>query len=119
MSAGISFEMAGMKEAAKGHGFAVPQCAACGHCSYPPQSSCPECLAPETNYIPDGGNGSILSTTRVHRSVDGVRGLPLCVACVRTASGVSLFALAAADLPAGSPVKVRVHDDLFQVHLAN
>lgn len=115
MSTPASSEMARLIEAAEQHGFALPRCNACGHRFYPPQSWCPECLAPEIEYVADRGHATVLSMIRIHRSLENEwRGrLPVYVACVRTDSGVSLFAIAEGNLPTGTPVTVRPRDNLF------
>ncbi len=121
MTTAISSDMLLLKESAERHGFALPQCRSCAHRFYPPQSWCPQCLAPDVDYPSDPGRGTVLSMTCIHRSLDPTwtDRLPALVACVRTDSGVSLFAMAERALPTGSPVVVRWRDCLFHAYTAD
>ncbi len=106
MSIPVSAAMAGLREAAGSQGFALPKCTACGHRFYPPQSWCPRCLAPSIQFPKESGHATVLSTIRVHRSLDAswATRTPVYVSCVNTDLGVSVFALADVVLPKGTPV---------------
>ena len=95
------------------HGFALPHCPACGHLFYPPLRHCPRCLGGRIEFRPDSGRAVVLSTTCLHTTMgDFFRDkLPLYVANVLTDSGVTLFALATRDLPAGTRVEISMHPD--------
>lgn len=110
MSSYVSAEMARLYDTAERHGFALPECTACGHCFYPPQSWCPQCLAPDIHNLVDGGYARVLSTICIHRTLDAAWAawVPVYVACISTDSNVSLFALADSDLPSGTPVTVHL-----------
>lgn len=92
---------------------ALPHCPACGHLFYPPQSYCPRCLHGSIGHQADSGTAVVISTTRLHTTLDPVfaQRLPLHVAAVRTDSGVTLFALCGAMLPAGTRVTVCLAGD--------
>lgn len=91
-------------------GFAVPHCPACGHRFYPAQSWCPRCLASDVEYATDSGVATVISMAELRISFDANWNsrLPIHVACVRTASGVSLFAMADGPLCAGTQVRIQV-----------
>lgn len=82
----------------------------CDHLFYPPQDWCPRCLHGETRYAPDSGRATVVSMTALAISFDAAwkRGLATHVACVRTLSGVSLFALADEALAAGADLLLSV-----------
>lgn len=107
--------MKALLQAAGADGFALAACRACGHRFYPPQSFCPACLGPEVEARADPGHATVLSTTRLHRTLDPALAdrLPLHVACVRTEAGPSLFAMADALLAPGTPVRLRVRSELI------
>jgi hypothetical protein len=46
------------------------QCTACGFRRYPPAPVCPECLASESEWMPDDGVGAIWSYCVYHRAFD-------------------------------------------------
>lgn len=103
-----SASMLNLLAAARPGGFAVAYCPACGHRFYPAQSWCPQCLASGVEYAADTGAATVVSMTELRISFDPAwkSRLPVFVACVRTASGVSLFALADRSLAAGTPVRI-------------
>lgn len=105
-----SAAMLGMFRAAQASTFVLPNCLRCGHLFYPPQAWCPRCLHGETGYAPDSGLATVLSMTALAISFEAAwkRRLPTHVACVRTLSGVSLFALADGAMAEGTEVRVSV-----------
>lgn len=111
----LSMPMQALVQASIHSGFAVFTCRACAHRFYPPQSFCPACLASEVEPVVDSGEATVLSTTRLHRSLEPTPpgGLPLHVACVATAAGPTLFAVADRLLPVGARVRIRLRDGLF------
>lgn len=115
MSLIYSEEMQRLLDSARRHGFATPCCGTCGHRFYPPQPWCPQCLAADVQYSADSGLGTVVSTAVVHRSLDSAweGRLPLPTVSVRTDSGISVFALASSELPAGTRVRLQLQDTLF------
>lgn len=111
----LSEAMRTLMLASQATGFAVFKCRTCAHRFYPPQSFCPVCLVPEVGPEPDSGEAMVLSTTRIHRSLNPALSgsLPLYVACVKTATGQSLFVMADRLLPAGARIRIRLRDGLF------
>lgn len=102
-------------QASQATGYAVFCCRSCAHRFYPPQLFCPDCLSFNVEPVPDCGEATVLSTTRIHRSLDPTLSgkLPLHVACVKTATGQSLFVMTDRLLPAGTRVRVWLRDSLF------
>jgi len=110
-----SESMRDLMEASQATGFAMFHCCSCGHRFYPPQSFCPACLAPDVEARSSNGDATVLSTTLIHRSLDrSVPGhRPTHVACVETAEGPSIFAMADLAFAVGSRVRIRLRDGLF------
>ena len=96
--------------AASETGFALPFCSACGHDFYPSQSWCPHCLACNTGYRPDSGEGVVISSAELRVSFDARWRaiLPVHVACVLLTSGIRIFVRVRAPLRTASQVKVRL-----------
>lgn len=107
--------MTALLRAAEARGFAISHCRECAHRFYPPQSYCPVCLSPDIDAVADDGAATVLSTTRIHRSLDPSLAdrLPLHVACVSVGAELSLFALADRLLAPGSQVRLQLRDGLF------
>lgn len=107
--------MKALRQAAQATGFALSRCCDCAHRFYPPQSYCPVCLSTEVDAVADDGSATVLSTTRIHRSLDPALAdrLPLHVACVSVATGLSLFAMAEGMLAPGSRVRLQWRDGLI------
>lgn len=107
--------MKALQQAARASGFAISRCRDCAHHFYPPQSYCPVCLSPEVDAVADDGTATVLSTSRIHRSLDPALAdrLPLHVACVSVATGLSLFAMAEEMLAPGSRVRLQWRDGLL------
>lgn len=97
------------------NGFALNNCRDCGHRFYTAQSFCATCLSPNVVAEADTGEATVLSTTRIHRSLDPVLApvLPLHVACVRTTGGQRVFAMADRLLSAGTRVRLQLREGLF------
>ncbi|MCY1389520.1 hypothetical protein D9M71_43220 [compost metagenome] len=93
--------------------FSLPHCPACGHRFYPPQRHCPACLHGTIEFMPDDGMARVLSAVALHHSLDSQRfgHLPVYVLNVRTASGVSLFALADAPVAKSTEVVLELVTD--------
>jgi uncharacterized OB-fold protein len=107
--------MQALMRASEATGFAMFECRECAHRFYPPQSFCPACLAPDVEPLPDSGEATVLSTIRIHRSLDpGLAAqLPMFVACVKTGGGPSIFTMADRMWNAGARVRIRLRDGLF------
>jgi len=114
---GPSPSMQALLTVAQAEGFALFACRDCGCSFYPPQSFCPACLSPHVDAQPDSGEATVLSTTRIHRSLDPALAptMPLYVCSVKSAAGPSLFALADRPWPAATAVRLRVRDGLIHV----
>jgi hypothetical protein len=68
-------------------------------------------------HVHDTGEGTVLSTVAIHRSMapSFSARLPVQVACVQRPDGASVFALVDRPLPQGSTVRLRLRNGLFHV----
>lgn len=83
----------------------LQRCAACGEFRYPPGPACPECLAPEHDWVPLSGRGTLVAWTVFHRQYFSELPAPYVVAVVRSAEGPFLVG----NLPGVNPREL-VHD---------
>lgn len=51
------------------HSFHLQQCESCKLLRYPPTTSCPWCMAPESRWVPVEGKGAVYSYTEVHHAI--------------------------------------------------
>jgi hypothetical protein len=92
---------------------AVQHCASCGARPFPPRARCPSCGAPELEWAPVSGRGTVYSYTVVRRAPHPVFAaqLPLVVAIVELEEGprmvTNLVGCDPADLEVGMAVEAR------------
>jgi uncharacterized OB-fold protein len=53
------------------HEFHLQRCLSCELVRYPPAPSCPWCAAPEAEWVPVEGRGTVYSYTEVHHAIQG------------------------------------------------
>ncbi len=100
--------------------FSIQTCKACGHQHIPESPVCPRCLAPEQEWRPASGTGTLESWVDFHRAYwDGFKNeLPYRVCLVRLTEGplfISNLSGRQDPLKIGMPVRVqfkRVSDDI-------
>ena len=80
----------------------LPRCLKCHTFRYPPGPSCPECLSPETEWVPISGSGIINSWVVFHRHYLPAYPPPYNVIAVRLEEGPLFISNLEGEEPSGS-----------------
>jgi uncharacterized OB-fold protein len=106
-----------MWESVAGGQLKLQCCTSCGTVRYPPGPACPECLCLDSEWVPVGGKGKILSWTVFHRKYLDAYPPPYLVVAVMLDEGPIMVANmpveAAPNLALDAPVELfyREHPD--------
>ncbi|CAN7462388.1 zinc ribbon domain-containing protein [Phenylobacterium sp. LjRoot225] len=86
----------------------IQRCDDCGSPNYPARAVCRVCLSDRLTDHEDAGDGVLLATSLVHRSLEPANAphLPLRIGAVRLASGPHVVSFVASDLRAGDRVRL-------------